>query len=210
MENPVIIFGASGFGALVLDIFQRNGVVVYGFLDDNSQLHQTEIGEVSVLGDTDDDGFLKLIGKKCEAFVAIEDRQVRKKTVQMLHDKRHIQPVNAIHDTATVSQLAQIGHGNLINTGAKINATATVGHHNIIQTNAVIEYNATLGDFINIGPNATIGSGATIADNVFVGAGAIIVSGVTIAKGASIGAGSVVIADVLAGERIFGNPAKKM
>jgi sugar O-acyltransferase (sialic acid O-acetyltransferase NeuD family) len=210
MENPVIIFGASGFGGVALDIFQRNNVVVYGFLDDNNALHQTEIGEILVLGDTDDDGFLKLIGKKCEAFVAIEDRQVRKKTVQMLHEKRHIQPINAIHDTATVSQLAQIGHGNMVGAGVKINATATIGHHNIIQTNAVVEYGAKMGDFVNIGPNTTVGSGATIADDVFVGAGAVIVSGITVAQGASVGAGSVVIADVAAGERVFGNPAKKM
>jgi hypothetical protein len=31
MENPVIIIGASGLGAVALDIFKRNNVVVYAF-----------------------------------------------------------------------------------------------------------------------------------------------------------------------------------
>ena len=34
MENPVMIFGAGSLGLTALDIFQRNEVVVYGFLDD--------------------------------------------------------------------------------------------------------------------------------------------------------------------------------
>ena len=48
MINPVIIFGAGPLGKMALDIFKSNDVIVYGFLDDNKELHQTEIGEVPV------------------------------------------------------------------------------------------------------------------------------------------------------------------
>ena len=61
MDNPVIIFGAGGLGRAALEIFQSNEIVVYGFLDDNKDLHNTEIDTVPVLGRTEDDGFLKLI-----------------------------------------------------------------------------------------------------------------------------------------------------
>lgn len=64
MENPVLIFGAGNLGKIALDIFNRNNVVVYGLLDDDKTLHNQEIGDVLILGDTDDDGFLKLIGQK--------------------------------------------------------------------------------------------------------------------------------------------------
>ena len=59
MINPVVIFGAKGLGKTALDIFKSNDVVVYCFLDDDVSLHGTEIEEVSVLGATDDDGYLK-------------------------------------------------------------------------------------------------------------------------------------------------------
>src|SRR6185503_18036663 len=95
MENPVFIFGANYIGRLAKEIFENNGVVVYGFLDDDKKLHSTEVDEASVLGNTDDDGFLKLIGKKCVAFVAVDDNRVRKGIVKMLHDVRHVQAVNA-------------------------------------------------------------------------------------------------------------------
>ncbi|MGF7219004.1 sugar O-acyltransferase (sialic acid O-acetyltransferase NeuD family) [Spirosoma lacussanchae] len=210
MENPVLIFGAGSLGLTVLDLFQRNTVVVYGLLDDNKDLHGKEFGDVSVLGETDDDGYLKLIGQKCEAFVAIGDSRVRKRIVKMLNERRRVQPVNAIHDTAVVSALATIGHGNLIAARAVVNAFAEVGQHCIIQSGAVIESQAKLGDYVQVGTGSIISSGAIIEEGAFIGAGVTIVAGVTIGKNARIGAGSVVIENIDANATVFGNPARKL
>ena len=208
MENPVLIFGAGSLGLTALDIFQRNEIVVYGFLDDDKTLHGQEFGDVSVLGDTDDDGFLKLIGQKTEAFIAIGDGRVRKRLVKSLNERRKTQPVNAIHDTATVAKLATIGHGNLIAARAVVNPMATVGQHCLILTGAVIDTRATLGDFVQVGPGAVINSGVTLEEGVYVGTGAVLIAGVTVGKGARIGAGSVVVENVPANATVFGNPAK--
>ncbi|GAB3328283.1 acetyltransferase [Larkinella ripae] len=210
MENPVLIFGAGSLGVTALDIFQRNGVVVYGLLDDNKDLHGREFGDVSVLGETDDDGFLKLIGQKCEAFVALGDTRVRKKLVKLLNDRRHIQPVNAIHDTATVSALANIGHGNLIAARVVVNPFAEIGQHCIIQSGSVIDSQAKLGDYVHIGTGSFVNPAVTIEEGAFIGTGVTIIAGVTIGKNARIGAGSVVIENVEAGTTVFGNPAKKV
>ncbi|GAB4040049.1 acetyltransferase [Spirosoma jeollabukense] len=210
MENPVLIFGAGSLGLTALDLFQRNNVVVYGLLDDNKELHGKEFGDVSVLGETDDDGFLKLIGHKCEAFIAISDGRVRKRLVKLLNERRKVQPVNAIHDTATVSGMATIGHGNLIAARVVINPFAEVGQHCILQSGAVIESKAKLSDYVQIGTGTIINSGVTIEEGAFIGTGAIVVAGVTIGKNARVGAGSVVVEDVAAGATVFGNPAKKM
>jgi sugar O-acyltransferase (sialic acid O-acetyltransferase NeuD family) len=210
MENPVLIFGAGSLGVTALDLFQRNNVVVYGLLDDNKDLHGKEFGDVSVLGDTDDDGFLKLIGHKCEAFVAIGDGRVRKRLVKMLNERRKVQPVNAIHDTATVSIMATLGHGNLIAARVVINPFAEVGQHCIIQSGAIIESQAKLGDYVHIGTGSVINGGAIIDEGAFIGTGATIVAGVTIGKNARVGAGSVVVENVAAGATVFGNPAGKL
>lgn len=210
MENPVLIFGAGNLGLTALDLFQRNNVVVYGFLDDNKELHGKEFGDVSVLGETDDDGFLKLIGQKCEAFVAISDSRVRKRLIKMLNDRRKTQPVNAIHDTAIVSEIATIGHGNLVAARSVINPFAEVGQHCIIQSGAVIESQAKVGDYVQIGTGSVINSGVIVEEGAFIGSGATIVAGVTIGKNARVGAGSVVIENVEAGKTVFGNPANKL
>ena len=210
MENPVLIFGAGNLGLTALDLFQRNSVVVYGLLDDNKALHGKAFGDVSVLGETDDDGFLKLIGQKCEAFIAIGDGRVRKRLVKMLNERRKVQPVNAIHDTATVSVMATIGHGNLIAARVVVNPFAEVGQHCVIQSGVLIDSNAKLGDYVNVGTGSILNSGVTIEEGAFIGTGATIIAGVTIGKNARVGAGSVVVENVEAGTTVFGNPAKKL
>jgi sugar O-acyltransferase (sialic acid O-acetyltransferase NeuD family) len=210
MENPVLIFGAGNLGKIALDIFNRNNVVVYGFLDDDKKLHNTEIGDVMVLGETDDDGFLKLIGPKTEAFVALENTKERKKLTEMLNNRRKTMPINAVHNTAVVSADAFIGHGNLVAARAIVNPYATVGSHCIINASAVVDINASVGDYVQIGAGAIINSEAVVEEGAFIGSGAVIISGVTIGKNARVGAGSVVIENVADGTTVFGNPAKKI
>ncbi len=208
MENPVIIFGANHLGRSVKEIFESNGNVVYGFLDDTKELHNKEIDESFVLGSTDDDGFLKLIGKKCEAFIAVDDNRLRKSLVKMLNDVRHIQPVNAVHKTASLSNHVELGHGNMIDQGVMIGVGAKVASYAIIQQGCIIGAEVSLGNYVQVGAGSVLSAGVVVEDEAFIGSGVTIVSGVTIGKGARVGAGSVVVGAVKAGETVFGNPAQ--
>lgn len=208
MENPVIILGANYLGRTAKEIFESNKVVVYGFLDDDTKLHQTELDEVVVLGSTDNDGFLKLIGKKCEAFVAVDDNRLRKGLVKMLQEVRHVQPVNAIHYLAVISPRAEIGHGNFVDGGVSLSPGVKVGSHCLLHARVYLGVEVQVGDFVQIGSGSLINAGAIIQEEAFIGSGVTVVGGVTIGKGARIGAGSVVIASVGAGETVFGNPAQ--
>ncbi|NVK84149.1 MAG: acetyltransferase [Cytophagia bacterium] len=208
MDNPVIIFGANALGRAAVEIFESNDIIVYGFLDDNEELHGQMLGELNILGRTDDDGFLKLIGKKCEAFIAADDRQLRKGLVKLLKERRKMMPVNAIHSNTEIAPSAHVGHGEFINSGVIIGANAKIGDHCMIHTNASIDFSAKLGDLVQVGSGSVVGSEAQVGDNVFIGSGVTIVPGIKIGKNARIGAGSVVIADVKDGETVFGNPAK--
>ena len=207
MKNPVVIFGAGNLGRIALDIFSSNEVLIYGFLDDNQKLHNIEISEVLVLGDPADDGFLKIIGNKTEAFVALENKTHKEKVVKMLLERRKTMPVNAIHGKAIVSEDAELGHGILIAAGAVINQGVKIGNHAVILSNAVVDTQAEVGEFVEIGNGAIINAEVKIENGAFIGSGAIIVSGIKIGKNARIGAGSVVIEDVKEGATVFGNPA---
>lgn len=205
-----MIFGANGMGQAAMEIFESNNVVVYGFLDDDKEKHGTELNDVQVLGKTDDDGFLKLIGKKCEGFIAVDDRALRKGLVKLMMDRRKKMPVNAIHRNAEIAASAHIGHGNFINTGAVVASNAKVANHCIVSAGSVIDYGAQLGDLVQVGAGSVIGSEVEIGENAFIGTGVTIVPGVKIGKNARIGAGSVVIGEVAAGKTVFGNPAAEV
>ncbi|MFC3879517.1 acetyltransferase [Algoriphagus namhaensis] len=210
MDKPVIIFGAKGIATPALEIFNSNEVVVYGFLDEDEKTHGTEINTVAVLGNPEDDGFLKLIGKKTEAFVAVDDVKYRKFLVELLNERRKVQPINAIHQTAYISTDAALGHGNFINARVTLGAGSELGSHCILHTGAIIDHKAKLGDFVQVGAGSVINSEVTIEEGAFIGSGVTIVSGVTIGKNARVGAGSVVISSVDAGTTVFGNPAAKV
>jgi sugar O-acyltransferase (sialic acid O-acetyltransferase NeuD family) len=210
MENPVIIFGANAIGREAKEIFEQNGNTVYCFLDDDKKIHNTEIDNITVMGSTEDDGFLKLIGKKCEAFVASDDNKLRRSLVNMLNEVRHVQPVNAVHKSSIIASTASIGYGNFIDQGVKIAAGAVIGQHCVVHAGVIIGMESKIGDFVQIGPGTIISPGVTIEDGVFIGSGATIVSGITLEKGARIGAGSVVVKPVKASETVFGNPAQKV
>lgn len=207
MQNPVIILGADKLGTAALDIFNSNGVVVYCFLDDSKNLQQQEVNNVSVMSNTEDSEFLKLIGKKCDVFVAVEDAAARKGLIKMLKSEYEVIPVNAIHRFSFVSEHAWLGHGNMVAAGAVVNNNTKIGNHTLIQSRAVIDTNAEIGDYVQIGAGAVINSEVVIEEGAFIGTGAVVVSGVKIGKNARVGAGSVVVADVSAKATVFGNPA---
>lgn len=210
MDKPIIIFGAKGIAQPALEIFNSNEAVVYGFLEEDEKLHGSEINTVPVLGHPEDDGFLKLIGKKTEAFVAVDDAKYRKFIVELLNERRKVQPVNSIHSTAFISSDAAIGHGNFINARVTLGTGAEIGQHCILHTGAIIDHHVKVADYVQIGAGSIINSEVMIEEGAFIGSGATIVSGVTIGKNARIGAGSVVISSVAANETVFGNPAAKI
>jgi sugar O-acyltransferase (sialic acid O-acetyltransferase NeuD family) len=207
-KKPVIILGAKGIGPSAAEIFKSNHVEVYCFLDDDKEIHGTEIDFISVLGETEDDGYLKFIGKMCDAFVAEDNMKARKKVTKILMDRRNTMPANAIHAQAIVSDSAHLGYGNFINARAVLGAYSKVPNHCLIHSGAIIEYNVELGDYVQIGAGSQLNSGVTVGEETFIGSGVTIVSGVKIGKKANIGAGSVVIRDVKDGETVFGNPAQ--
>ncbi|MFC2186347.1 acetyltransferase [Fulvivirgaceae bacterium LMO-SS25] len=208
MLNPVIIFGAKGLAKAAYDIYKSNGIEVFAFLDDNEELHNQQIGEASVLGSPDDDGFLKYIGKKCDAFVAIEDPKYRTETIKMLLERRKVMPTNALHKNISIPDNLEIGHGNFVNAGVVLGEGSKLGNHIIINSGCTIDYDCNIGDYVQLGAGTVIGAGATIEANVLIGTGSVILPGVKIGKGAQVGPGSVVISNVKSKEVVYGNPAK--
>lgn len=207
MAKPVLILCATNLGKAALDIFKSNEVVVYGFLDDDKKLTGTEIDDLTVLGTTEDESFLKIIGKNCDVFIASDDNAWRARVIKNIKETRKAMPVNAIHKNAHIAPTSIIHHGCLINQNVQVGSNSEIGNHCILHTGAIVDFSSKIGDFVQIGAGSVIGSGVQVGDHAFIGSGATIVSGVKIGEGARVGAGSVVISDVKKGETVFGNPA---
>jgi sugar O-acyltransferase (sialic acid O-acetyltransferase NeuD family) len=210
MGKPIIIIGAKKLGKSALEIFNSNEIISYGFLDDDESVQNMEIGGLLVLGKTEDDEYLKLIGDKCGAFIATDDTRERKSLVKMLKDRCKEMPANAIHKNAIIPESVHLGFGNFINAGVIIGSGSKLGNHCILHTGSIIDQDCQVSDYVQIGAAAVINQNVIIEDEVFIGSGAIIVSEIKIGKGARIGAGSIVIENIKPGATVFGNPAKSI
>ena len=208
MDKPVIIIGAGGLGKATLDIFKSNQVIVYGFLDSDENLYGTKIQDVTVLGGFKDDIFLKLIGPKCEAFLALDDPQSRKELGHVILEDRKVMPVNAIHRSAFIEESVRISHGSFINSGVIIGSGAVLGSFCLFHSGVIIDYQVSIGDYAQIGAGSVLNSNAQIGKSVLIGSGATIAAGVKIGDKAQIAPGSVVIGEVKKGQTVFGNPAQ--
>ena len=205
---PVIIIGVNSFALEVADIFQKNNVVIYGFLDDDPKKKDTFIGEIPVLGTTEDEQYWGLIGKNCNVFVALENQIERKKMIETIIEDCKTKPTNAIHPNASVADIQSISYGLFIGDSAIIQPAAKLNDHVIIGAGAIIETGAILEEFAQVGSGTVVGKEARLENNCYIGINSTIVGSVKIGKSASIGAGSVVIESVPNNKRAFGNPAK--
>ncbi|MCT4697315.1 MAG: DapH/DapD/GlmU-related protein [Candidatus Cardinium sp.] len=210
MHKGVIILGACHLTKGSLDIFQRNNLIVYGILDDETKWHNTTIHNIPVLGATDDPTFLELLNQECASFIAYRHIQKRKNCLNFLIAQQKSTSISAIHPSAIIADGVQMGSGNYIGAQVCLASEVTVGNHCILHNGVIIEAETQIHDWVEIGAGSIIGDHVTIEEEVFIGIGARIIPGVTIQKGASIGAGSVVLGNVKKGDVFLGNPAKSI
>ncbi len=209
MEKPIIIFGAGSLGRMVLGILRSHDFDVYGFLDDVVD-PDSMIDNVPVLGKTDDQGYIKLIDKKAQVVVALEDLSERKRIIDFLKDVRKTVPMNAIHSSVSLPENRSIGHGNIIGAGVIMEPGFYLGSHSVIHSGSLLGTNARIEDFGTIGSGTVVGYDCKLGEQVFVGAGSTVVPGIRVGDNSSIGAGSVVIQHVSEGKQVFGNPANEI
>ena len=113
----------------------------------------------------------------------------------------------AIHKSAQISSVAELGRGIVVCSNVSIAAYAKLGDYVNVNRNASIGHHTVIGDFVSICPSATICGNVKIGMGSYIGAGAVIIDGVTVGENVVVGAGSVVIKDVSNGYVVVGNPS---
>lgn len=136
----------------------------------------------------------------------------------------HIGEDCRIGDHATIREGCRIGDRTVIGTNADIQYGCLIGSDVQVMNGSHITGGTIIGDGTFIGPGVFTANDPkvnpedyqanpnlkppVIGQRCFIGVGAVILPGVTIGDGALVAAGAVVTADVLAGEKVFGVPAR--
>ena len=114
---------------------------------------------------------------------------------------------NAIHKSAQISSVAELGRGVIVCSSVSIAAYVKLGNYVSVDRDASFGCHTIIEDFVTISQAATICGNVKIGMGSYIGAGAVIIDGVTIGENVVVGAGSVVVKNVSDGYVVVGNPS---
>ena len=210
MAQPldVLIVGAGGHGAVVLEILRAAGQYrPAAFLDADPSLAGKTIHGVTVAGAMN--VLPRVRSKIRHAIVAIGDNSVRASCAQKLL-AAEMELVNAIHPSAVISPSATLGRNIVIAAGVVVGTAAKIGDSALLNTGCLIDHECDIGPAVHIAPGAKLAGRVHVGERAFVGIGACVIQCLSIGAEAIVGAGAVVIRDVAPHSTVVGSPARMM
>lgn len=207
MKNkPVLVYGASGHGKVVIDIIEQQGRCrIAGLIDDNPNLQGQTFCGYRVIGGFDQ--LEKNAHKGYQFVIAIGDNRVRKRICNRLTSLGYYFAVG-VHPSAQVARDVSIGSGAVIMANVAVNPGTRVGAHVILNTGATVDHDCVIGDFVHISPGAHLGGGVEVKEMSWIGIGALVREHRKVGKNSVVGMGTVVVEDIPDNVVAFGVPGK--
>ena len=197
----VVVVGASGFGRETLDVLEAMitagaSIAILGVLDDGpSQANLTRLADrdIAYLGTLEK--WLAEGDRETRYVLGIGSPAVRRRIVTRL-DAEGLQPLTAVHPTATFGARTKLLDGVVVCAGAAISGNVRLGRHVHVNPHATIGHDTVLHDYVSINPAATISGEVEIGEETLVGAAATVLQNLTVGERTVIGAGAVATKDV--------------
>tara|TARA_Y100000385_G_C13042842_1_gene616066 strand:- start:6 stop:620 length:615 start_codon:yes stop_codon:yes gene_type:complete len=200
-----IVIGAEGLAKQALPLFKKNPMVV--FYDDTENAsnwfhyHQV-INDMETLKD-------KIGNTPFQFSICIGNPKWRKHFSELLTSLGG-KTSNLISEKSSLSQIAELGKGNIFLDYSLIEAEAKIGYCNLINCYSGIFHDTTIGDYNEIMPGAKLLGNVTIGNSCRIGTNSTILPNINICDNVVIGAGAVVTRDITEAGTYIGIPAKKV
>lgn len=202
MNTSLIIVGASGHAAVVVEAAAASGFRVLGFIADR-------VSSIPLLGDEARLPALLAEHPGARLFIAIGDNHVRREVTRRVQAANPgVMLATVVHPSAVLAKGAVVGPGAFVAAGAVVAADAQVGAGAIVNTRASLDHHAELGAFASMAPASATGGRARIGAVTAIGMGAMIHHGISIGEHSVLGSLSLANKDLPDCVTAMGNPAR--
>jgi len=199
---PIVIFGASSHGLVVLDaVEQGSQFKAVAFVDDAPK----GVLPIPVWSWEE----LKTNKRRLHGIVVgIGENHIREKITKRIQDELTIQLVTVVHPFTSISPSAKLGNGVVVLAGANIGPHAVIHDGCLLNTHSSLDHHGTMHPFSSLVPGVVTGGHVSIGSGAALCLGVSVIHNVHIGVHAVVGAGAAVVNSVPDHVVVMGVPAK--
>ncbi|QAY59967.1 acetyltransferase [Microbacterium protaetiae] len=202
MTDGVLLVGASG---LAREVLAAGITGVVGILDDDVNLHDSEVCGLPVLGP------LALAAKRDEQLLVCVGPSISRRNVVRRLTKFGVaddQYATYVARSARIGATSDVGVGSILLDSVVVTADARIGRHVVVMPNCTVTHDDVLDDFSTLAAGVALGGGVHVGEAAYLGMNASVRQGLSIGAESTVGMGAAVITEVPHEQTWAGVPAR--
>lgn len=190
MNKPLIILGAGGHAAVLVDILRSQGRTLFSIIAPSRD--DTRIALAGIEYWQDEEKILAYRPEQYELVNGIGSLPGNHLRAQLFtrYQTLGYHFATVISSQAIISNYAVLEEGAQVMAGAIIQTGAHIGRNSIINTGAIVEHDCCIGNDNHIAPGAVLCGGVVTGEGVHIGTRATIIQGISVGAYAIAGAGA--------------------
>lgn len=204
MDKPILILGAGGHAAVLLDILvsqkcdilgvvspsidpKRRAFFNYKHYENDSEIEKFDSRDICLVN-----GVGSLPGNNIRT-------AIQTKFINLGYTFSTV-----VSNDAVISSSVTLGTGVQVMSGAILQAGTIVNNGSIVNTGAIIDHDCIIGCNNHIAPGVTLSGHVTTGNSVHIGTGANVIQNINIGDNVVIGAGATITKSVGSDSKVFG------